>query len=210
MYTCVDTKQFFFNNLAHTQDTCSFDEEMGGISQNVVDIVERGLRLELPENPQDGSCTPTEDSAPNSPTRLQQDEGDEARIHADPSPRRSSEMLPPFPLEDDFEGRMREARAARELSISLNARRQSREPQTHHVGNPRDDAPIDHLQVPGKSGVETNLPASKSSRAGSRQSILMPEVPTGASTTFTEADIPFPIYRSKKKKRSKKRSHNGA
>ena len=176
----------------------------------MVDIVERGLRLELPENPQDGSCTPTEGSAPNSPTRLQQDEGDQARIPANPSPRRSSEMLPPLPPEDDFEGRMREARAARELSISLNARRQSRERQTQDVGNEREDAPNDHLQEPGESGVEEDIPASKSPRAGSRQSILMPEAPTSASTTFTEADIPFPTYRSKKKKRSKKRNNNDA
>ena len=233
---------------------------MGAGSQNLVDIVERGVRLELPENPQDGSCTPTEGSPPSSPVRMPPDGAndgeDSPRAFSQPFQAPAPARLPVFPSEDDFSSRMREARATRELSESLKARPKSLESQRQsRVDLQQDDSTGDQHEAPTKNSctksttavtrpmvdglqmqerenhqqgdsadeqpraqrspsIDRSTMASRPPPDSTSPSTLVPTTvkrslmnPAGTTTTFTAADIPFPTYGSrKKKKKSKKRS----
>ena len=159
---------------------------MGAGSQNLVDIVERGVRLELPENPQDGSCTPTEGSRPNSPARMPPDGAsdgeDSPRAFSQPFQAPAPARLPVFPSEDDFGSRMREARATRELSESLKARPKSLESQRQsRVDGHQDvstgdqhEAPVDGHQD-DSTGDQREAPTKtsgiKSTTAGTRPTV---------------------------------------
>jgi hypothetical protein len=191
-----------------------FDEEMGGESQNVVAIYERGV--ELPENPQDASEEAAGDgdlSVPNSPTRG--DVQDHASHRPSPIGVRPMQRAPIDPyhlIDDDAMRRVQQDRAVQRQAADLRQRRQS-----HFISNDAnaDEQPAEGSAYDAKSEppVAEDVPiplVAKMPENGDHETPikyqLMGKLSTGThATTLSEADLALPSYGSKRKKKKSKR-----